>query len=119
MSCSRFTGDFTGHYGDERVSASAPLPCGSTLILFVSTLALILVLFLISKLIFGGGRKLGLKPGNSWSLAIASIQNQPYAERCSGQRGDLQLDRNRQSQWPLTLRVPAVRLRNAAHAKRE
>ena len=45
-----------------------------TLILFVSTLALILVLFLISKLIFGGGRKLGLKPGNSWSLAIASIQ---------------------------------------------
>ena len=29
-----------------------------TLILFVSTLALILVLFLISKLIFGGGRKL-------------------------------------------------------------
>ncbi len=45
-----------------------------TLILFVSTLTLILVLFLISKLIFGGGRKLGLKPGNSWSLAIASIQ---------------------------------------------
>ncbi|CAD2224215.1 conserved membrane hypothetical protein [Pseudoalteromonas sp. 3J6] len=45
-----------------------------TLILFISTLALILVLFLISKLIFGGGRKLGLKPGNSWSLAIASIQ---------------------------------------------
>ncbi|TMP68169.1 cell division protein FtsX [Pseudoalteromonas sp. S1609] len=45
-----------------------------TLILFVSTLVLILVLFLISKLIFGGGRKLGLKPGNSWSLAIASIQ---------------------------------------------
>ncbi|MFP3352816.1 FtsX-like permease family protein [Pseudoalteromonas sp. SIMBA_153] len=45
-----------------------------TLILFVSTLALILVLFLISKLIFGGGRKLGLKPSNSWSLAIASIQ---------------------------------------------
>ncbi|WP_029771700.1 ABC transporter permease, partial [Pseudoalteromonas sp. TB51] len=45
-----------------------------TLILFVSTLALIAVLFVISKLIFGGGRKLGLKPGNSWSLAIASIQ---------------------------------------------
>lgn len=45
-----------------------------TLILFISTLALILVLFVISKLIFGGGRKLGLKPGNSWSLAIASIQ---------------------------------------------
>ncbi|TMP08950.1 cell division protein FtsX [Pseudoalteromonas sp. S3178] len=45
-----------------------------TLILFVSTLALIGVLFLLSKLIFGGGRKLGLKPGNSWSLAIASIQ---------------------------------------------
>ncbi|MBH0039797.1 ABC transporter permease [Pseudoalteromonas sp. SWN166] len=45
-----------------------------TLILFASTLALIGVLFLVSKLIFGGGRKLGLKPGNSWSLAIASIQ---------------------------------------------
>jgi putative ABC transport system permease protein len=45
-----------------------------TLILFLSTLALIGVLFLLSKLIFGGGRKLGLKPGNSWSLAIASIQ---------------------------------------------
>ncbi|KAA1155610.1 FtsX-like permease family protein [Pseudoalteromonas sp. FUC4] len=45
-----------------------------TLILFISTLALIGVLFLVSKLIFGGGRMLGLKPGNSWSLAIASIQ---------------------------------------------
>jgi len=45
-----------------------------TLILFVSTLALIGVLFVVSKLIFGGGRKLGLKPSNSWSLAIASIQ---------------------------------------------
>jgi putative ABC transport system permease protein len=45
-----------------------------TVILFLSTLTLIAVLFLISKLIFGGGRKLGLKPGNSWSLAIASIQ---------------------------------------------
>ncbi|MBW7387501.1 hypothetical protein, partial [Escherichia coli] len=39
-----------------------------------STLTLIGVLFLVSKVIFGGGRKLGLKPGNSWSLAIASIQ---------------------------------------------
>ena len=45
-----------------------------TLILFVSTLALIGVLFLVSKLLFGGGRKLGLRPGSSWSLAIASIQ---------------------------------------------
>lgn len=45
-----------------------------TLILFASTLTLIVVLFLVSKVIFGGGRKLGLKPGNSWSLAIASIQ---------------------------------------------
>ena len=45
-----------------------------TLILFASTLTLIGVLFLVSKVIFGGGRKLGLKPGNSWSLAIASIQ---------------------------------------------
>lgn len=45
-----------------------------TLILFASTLTLIGVLFLVSKVMFGGGRKLGLKPGNSWSLAIASIQ---------------------------------------------
>ncbi|PCC13164.1 ABC transporter permease [Pseudoalteromonas sp. JB197] len=45
-----------------------------TLILFASTLTLIGVLFLVSKVIFSGGRKLGLKPGNSWSLAIASIQ---------------------------------------------
>ena len=45
-----------------------------TAILFISTAFLIVVLFGLSKLIFGGGRKLGLSPGNSWSLAIASIQ---------------------------------------------
>ncbi|QPL41693.1 cell division protein FtsX [Pseudoalteromonas sp. A41-2] len=45
-----------------------------TAILFTSTAFLIVVLFGLSKLIFGGGRKLGLSPGNSWSLAIASIQ---------------------------------------------
>ncbi|MEL7309472.1 MAG: cell division protein FtsX, partial [Pseudomonadota bacterium] len=43
-------------------------------ILFLSTAFLIAVLFGLSKVIFGGGRKLGLSPGNSWSLAIASIQ---------------------------------------------
>ena len=43
-------------------------------ILFLSTAFLIAVLFALSKVIFGGGRKLGLSPGNSWSLAIASIQ---------------------------------------------
>uniref|UniRef100_UPI0038F79AFA hypothetical protein n=1 Tax=Streptomyces galilaeus TaxID=33899 RepID=UPI0038F79AFA len=42
-----------------------------TTILFVSTLVLIAILFLLSRLIFGGGRKLGLRPGSSWSLAIA------------------------------------------------
>ncbi|WP_404339740.1 ABC transporter permease [Pseudoalteromonas mariniglutinosa] len=45
-----------------------------TAILFASTLLLIGLLFALSKVIFGGGRKLGLSPGNSWSLAIASIQ---------------------------------------------
>ncbi|MBQ4834690.1 cell division protein FtsX [Pseudoalteromonas sp. MMG010] len=45
-----------------------------SVMLFASTLALIVVLFVVSKLLFGGSRKLGLKPGNSWSLAIASIQ---------------------------------------------
>ncbi|KPH95132.1 cell division protein FtsX [Pseudoalteromonas porphyrae] len=50
-----------------------------TAILFVSTLVLIGLLFLVSRVIFGGGRKLGLRPGNSWSLAIASIQKRANA----------------------------------------
>ncbi|MGO2012143.1 MAG: ABC transporter permease [Pseudoalteromonas sp.] len=50
-----------------------------TAILFLSTLLLIGLLFGLSKVIFGGGRKLGLRPGNSWSLAIASIQKRSNA----------------------------------------
>lgn len=50
-----------------------------TAILFTSTTVLIALLFGLSKLIFGGGRKLGLSPGNSWSLAIASIQKRANA----------------------------------------
>ncbi|WP_105189920.1 ABC transporter permease [Pseudoalteromonas sp. T1lg48] len=50
-----------------------------TIILFLSSAAVVLVLFILSKLIFGGGRKLGLSPGNSWSLAIASIQKRANA----------------------------------------
>ena len=50
-----------------------------TAILFISTTVLIALLFGLSKLIFGGGRKLGLSPGNSWSLAIASIQKRANA----------------------------------------
>lgn len=50
-----------------------------TAILFISTLVLIGLLFGLSRLIFGGGRKLGLRPGNSWSLAIASIQKRANA----------------------------------------
>jgi len=34
---------------------------------------------LLSRIIFGGGRKLGLRPGSSWSLAIASIQKRANA----------------------------------------
>lgn len=50
-----------------------------TAILFISTLILIALLFGLSRLIFGGGRKLGLRPGSSWSLAIASIQKRANA----------------------------------------
>ena len=50
-----------------------------TAILFVSTLILIAILFVLSRLIFGSGRKLGLRPGNSWSLAIASLQKRANA----------------------------------------
>ncbi len=50
-----------------------------TAMLFLSSLLLVLILFGISKLLFKGGRKLGLSPGNAWSLAIASIQKRANA----------------------------------------
>ena len=45
-----------------------------TLILFASSALVVVVLFVASKVIFGTGRKLGLSPGNSWSLALASFK---------------------------------------------
>ncbi|WP_462158556.1 ABC transporter permease [Pseudoalteromonas sp. GB56] len=50
-----------------------------SLILFASSAVVVLVLFLLSRVLFGTGRKLGLSPGNSWSLAIASIQKRANA----------------------------------------
>lgn len=50
-----------------------------TLILFASTSAVIGVLFVISRLLFKLGRKLGLRPGSSWSLAIATLQKRANA----------------------------------------
>ncbi|CAM4136007.1 ABC transporter permease [Pseudoalteromonas byunsanensis] len=51
----------------------------TTLILFGSTLLVIAVLFGFSRLIFSAGRKLGLSPGSSWSLAIATLQKRANA----------------------------------------
>jgi putative ABC transport system permease protein len=51
----------------------------TTLILFASTLLVIAVLFAISRLLFAAGRKLGLRPGSSWSLAIATLQKRANA----------------------------------------
>ncbi|CAH9061020.1 hypothetical protein PSECIP111951_02400 [Pseudoalteromonas holothuriae] len=51
----------------------------TTLILFGSTLLVIAVLFGISRLVFSAGRKLGLSPGSSWSLAIATLQKRANA----------------------------------------
>ncbi|MBD1584349.1 ABC transporter permease [Pseudoalteromonas sp. S16_S37] len=51
----------------------------TTLILFGSTLVVIAVLFILSRLIFSAGRKLGLSPGSSWSLAIATLQKRANA----------------------------------------
>lgn len=51
----------------------------TTLILFASTLIVIAVLFAISRLIFAAGRRLGLSPGSSWSLAIATLQKRANA----------------------------------------
>ena len=51
----------------------------TTLILFASTLFVIAVLFGISRLLFAAGRRLGLSPGSSWSLAIATLQKRANA----------------------------------------
>lgn len=51
----------------------------TTIILFASTLLVITVLFVISRLLFAAGRKLGLRPGSSWSLAIATLQKRANA----------------------------------------
>ncbi|WP_019027899.1 ABC transporter permease [Colwellia piezophila] len=51
----------------------------TTLILFASTLLVIVILFVISRLVFSAGRRLGLRPGSSWSLAIATLQKRKNA----------------------------------------
>jgi putative ABC transport system permease protein len=51
----------------------------TTLILFASTLLVIAILFGLSRLLFAAGRKLGLSPGSSWSLAIATLQKRANA----------------------------------------
>ncbi|RHW77071.1 ABC transporter permease [Colwellia sp. RSH04] len=51
----------------------------TTLILFFSTLLVIVILFGISRLLFAAGRQLGLRPGSSWSLAIATLQKRANA----------------------------------------
>jgi putative ABC transport system permease protein len=50
-----------------------------TLILFASTIVVIAILFTLSRLLFTAGRKLGLSPGSSWSLAIATLQKRANA----------------------------------------
>ncbi|GAW95280.1 MULTISPECIES: ABC transporter permease [Colwellia] len=51
----------------------------TTLILFASTLLIIAILFAISRLLFAAGRRLGLRPGSSWSLALATLQKRANA----------------------------------------
>jgi putative ABC transport system permease protein len=51
----------------------------TTLILFASTLCVIAVLFIVSRLLFAAGRRLVLSPGSSWSLAIATLQKRANA----------------------------------------
>tara|TARA_R110001592_G_scaffold110299_2_gene306522 strand:+ start:5547 stop:8075 length:2529 start_codon:yes stop_codon:yes gene_type:complete len=51
----------------------------TTLILFGSTLLIIVILFGLSRLFFAAGRRLGLRPGTSWSLAIATLQKRANA----------------------------------------
>ncbi len=50
-----------------------------TLILFTSTIVVIAILFAVSRLLFSVGRKLGLSPGSSWSLALATLQKRANA----------------------------------------
>ena len=51
----------------------------TTLVLFGSTLLIIVILFAVSRLFFAAGRSLGLRPGSSWSLAIATLQKRANA----------------------------------------
>jgi len=51
----------------------------TTLILFGSTMLVIVILFGLSRLLFAAGRRLGLRPGSSWSLAIATLQKRANA----------------------------------------
>lgn len=51
----------------------------TTLILFASTLFVAGCLFGLSRLLFSSGRKIGLRPGTSWSLAIATLQKKANA----------------------------------------
>ncbi len=48
-------------------------------ILFASTLLVISLLFALSRFLFAAGRSLGLRPGTSWSLAIATLQKRANA----------------------------------------
>ena len=48
-------------------------------ILFLSSAALVGILYGISRLLFKAGRGVGLSPGSSWSLAIASLQKRASA----------------------------------------
>ncbi|WP_091988904.1 ABC transporter permease [Pseudoalteromonas denitrificans] len=48
-------------------------------ILFLSSAALVGILYGISRLLFKAGRGIGLSPGSSWSLAIASLQKRASA----------------------------------------
>ncbi|WP_419146884.1 ABC transporter permease [Pseudoalteromonas 'SMAR'] len=50
-----------------------------TAILFSATALLMAVLFVVSRLLFKAGRSLGLSPGSSWSLAIATLQKRANA----------------------------------------
>ncbi|OCQ21381.1 cell division protein FtsX [Pseudoalteromonas luteoviolacea] len=51
----------------------------TTVFLFGGTAVLMAVLFGLSRLFFSAGRKLGLSPGSSWSLAIATLQKRANA----------------------------------------
>ncbi|MFC3031491.1 ABC transporter permease [Pseudoalteromonas fenneropenaei] len=51
----------------------------TTGILFAATALVIAVLFLVARVIFKVSRQLGLSPGSSWSLAIATLQKRANA----------------------------------------